>query len=390
MPGRVAQTHPETMAVDSGLWKLLEKMDDGIARVRFHSIIASRPALITIVYQTSVNVSTMTVTAFQTGAGHGGGDGATADAGLRTNEHHSNDLANVHGPALCLGARACIAAFLHPHLIVSLLTFLVMLAHSSTSVPSSEKGEQLSRRSSRTSRGDGETFEQPHQSRPSGEVSAGCCMVLLSRRILALWSARGELERTQDPGRVPRQLFARLCDTPTDPPFRNWLCGQTGTQGSCRLASSRGCPTSWDETAGAAIGFPRSAHQLRRIMFTRSCGLSFRAWARGTAASWTPSARSWIALDVGEFGRAGLVTQRFKAVEMALHDGDWTRATHLELLPDPKRLLTSRDEEELIAREPRDEMKLKRYLDDAAGTKNKDRSMPGDKGKGGRKSEVAT
>ena len=105
-------------------------------------------------------------------------------------------------------------------------------------------------------------------------------------------------------------------------------------------------------------------------------------------------------LAVGEFGRAAdLVTQRFKAVEMALHDGDWTRATHLELLPDPKRLLTSRDEEELIARELRDEMKLKRYLDDAVGTKNKDRSMPGDKGKGvgkdrqkakgGRKSDVS-
>ena len=104
-------------------------------------------------------------------------------------------------------------------------------------------------------------------------------------------------------------------------------------------------------------------------------------------------------LAVGEFGRAAdLVTQRFKAVEMALHDGDWTRATHLELLPDPKRLLTSRDEEELIARELRDEMKLKRYLDDA-GTKNKDRCVLGDKGKdvgkdwekakGGRKSDVS-
>ena len=55
VPGRAAQTHPGT------------KMDDGIARVRFHSIIASRPALITILYQTSVNVSTMTVTASQTG-----------------------------------------------------------------------------------------------------------------------------------------------------------------------------------------------------------------------------------------------------------------------------------------------------------------------------------
>ena len=103
---------------------------------------------------------------------------------------------------------------------------------------------------------------------------------------------------------------------------------------------------------------------------------------------------------VGEFGRAAdLVTQRFKAVEMALHDGDWTRATHLELLPGPKRLLTSGDEEELIARELRNEVKHKRYLDDAVGTKNKDRSMPGDKGKGvgkdrekakgGRKSDVS-
>ena len=188
----------------------------------------------------------MTVTASQTEAGHGGGDGAAADAGLRTNEHHSNDLPNVHGPALCLGARACIGAFLHPHLIVSLLTFLVMLAHSSTSVPSSEKLEQLLRRSSRSSRGEGETFEQLHQSRPSGEVSAGCCTVLLSRRIPALWSARGELERTQDPAHVRRQFFARFCDTGTTLPFRNWLCGQTGTQESPRLAS-RGVPTSCDE-----------------------------------------------------------------------------------------------------------------------------------------------
>ena len=57
---------PRDDGVDSGLWKLLEKMDDGIARVRFHSIFASRPALITIVYQTSVNISTMTVTASTT------------------------------------------------------------------------------------------------------------------------------------------------------------------------------------------------------------------------------------------------------------------------------------------------------------------------------------
>ena len=85
-------------------------------------------------------------------------------------------------------------------------------------------------------------------------------------------------------------------------------------------------------------------------------------------------------MAAGEFGRAAdLVTQRFKAVEMALHDGDWTRAAHLELLPDSKRLLTSRDEEELIARELREAMRLKKYLDEGRGAPTR---VTGDSGKG--------
>ena len=138
-----------------------------------------------------------------------------------------------------------------------------------------------------------------------------------------------------------------------------------GTRRPAPRLASRGVPTSWTNYV----------HQILRPQFP-SMG------ARNSRELDTLG-EIMDRLAVGEFGRAAdLVTQRFKAVEMALHDGDWTRATHLELLPDPKRLLASRDEEELIARELRDKMKLKRYLDDAVGTKNKDRSMLGDKGKG--------
>ena len=84
-------------------------------------------------------------------------------------------------------------------------------------------------------------------------------MVLLSRRILALWSARGELERTQDPGRVPRQFFARLCLL-----FETGCVGRraprgpvgshppedvrpAGTRRPAPRLVSRGVPTSCDE-----------------------------------------------------------------------------------------------------------------------------------------------
>ena len=68
-------------------------------------------------------------------------------------------------------------------------------------------------------------------------------------------------------------------------------------------------------------------------------------------------------LAAGETGRAAdLLAQRFKAVELSLHDGDWSRATHLELLPPSGRHLTSREEETLVAKELRDEMRVKRYF----------------------------
>ena len=70
-------------------------------------------------------------------------------------------------------------------------------------------------------------------------------------------------------------------------------------------------------------------------------------------------------LAAGQFGRAAdVATQRYKAIEMAMQDGDWKRASHLELLPDAKRLLTGRDEQELITRELRHEMRLRKFLDE--------------------------
>ena len=88
---------------------------------------------------------------------------------------------------------------------------------------------------------------------------------------------------------------------------------------------------------------------------------------------------------------ADVATQRHKAMEMAIQDGDGKRASHLELLPDAKRLLTGRDEQELITRELRHEMRLRKFLDegrapwrkrsDAKG-KGQEKGKHSDKGNG--------
>ena len=97
-------------------------------------------------------------------------------------------------------------------------------------------------------------------------------------------------------------------------------------------------------------------------------------------------------LAAGQFGRAAdVATQRYKAVEMAMQDGDWKRVSHLELLPDAKRLLTERDEQELITRELRHEMRLRKFLDEGcapwrkgsdAMDKGQEKGKHSDKGKG--------
>ena len=55
-----------------------------------------------------------------------------------------------------------------------------------------------------------------------------------------------------------------------------------------------------------------------------------------------------------------MLTQRFKATEMAFQDGDWTRASLRELLPVANHLPTDRDEQEIIAKE----MIPPKYLED--------------------------
>ena len=81
-------------------------------------------------------------------------------------------------------------------------------------------------------------------------------------------------------------------------------------------------------------------------------------------------------LAAGQFGQAvDVATQRYKDIEVAMQDGDWKRASHLELLPDAQRLLTGRDEQELITRELRHEMRLRQFLDEGRAPGGKAR-MP--------------
>ena len=68
----------------------------------------------------------------------------------------------------------------------------------------------------------------------------------------------------------------------------------------------------------------------------------------------------------GDYGRAAdVLSQRFKAIELALHDGEWSRASHVEILPQTGRPLLSRQEEPLVARDIREEVRIKAHLDKA-------------------------
>ena len=68
----------------------------------------------------------------------------------------------------------------------------------------------------------------------------------------------------------------------------------------------------------------------------------------------------------GDYDRAAdVLSQRFKAIEMALHDGEWSRASHVEILPQTGRPLLSRQEEALVARDIREEVRIKAHLDKA-------------------------
>ena len=95
--------------------------------------------------------------------------------------------------------------------------------------------------------------------------------------------------------------------------------------------------------------------------------------------------------NLPEVGAADVATQRYKANEVATQDGDWRRASHVELLPDAMRLLMARDELELIIGELRHEMPLIKFLDEGrapwgncshAKCKGQDKGKHSDKRKG--------
>ena len=68
----------------------------------------------------------------------------------------------------------------------------------------------------------------------------------------------------------------------------------------------------------------------------------------------------------GDYVRAAdVLSQRFKAIEMVLHDGEWSRASHVEILPQTGRPFLSRQEEALVARDIREEVRINAHLDKA-------------------------
>ena len=100
------------------------------------------------------------------------------------------------------------------------------------------------------------------------------------------------------------------------------------------------------EAGGPPFGATSHLHQILQPMYS---GLGARKLRELETLS-----EIMDQLAAGQFGRAAdVATQRYKAIEMAMQDGVWKRTSHLELLPDAQRLLTGRDEQELITRAER-------------------------------------
>ena len=79
-----------------------------------------------------------------------------------------------------------------------------------------------------------------------------------------------------------------------------------------------------------------------------------------------PSLRPSKVIDQPAADRSSsdVATQRYKAIEMPCGTEIGKCASHLELLPDAKRLLTGGDEQEFISRELRHEVRLRKFLDE--------------------------
>ena len=104
-----------------------------------------------------------------------------------------------------------------------------------------------------------------------------------------------------------------------------------------------------------------TSRPLQRSRTATSCK-SFRPASRDSGDGIRGNSSRWRkALDrmaSGDHGRAAdVLSQRFKAIEVALHDGEWSRASHVEILPQTGRPLLSRQEEALVARDIREEVR---------------------------------
>ena len=107
--------------------------------------------------------------------------------------------------------------------------------------------------------------------------------------------------------------------------------------------------------------------RLLRSLMSLKCGTAISQWERRLPPPGTqscnpctgsrPSPRSWTSWRQ-------VRSQRCKAIEVATQDGDWKRASYLELLLTAKGLFMGRGELELINGELRHEMPLIKFLDE--------------------------
>ena len=119
-------------------------------------------------------------------------------------------------------------------------------------------------------------------------------------------------------------------------------------------------PTPLAETGSGGAGTSRPPQRSRTATSCKSFRPPSRA-SRGNQRELLTLAKA-----SGHYGRAAdVLSQRFKAIEMALHDGEWSRASHVEILPQTRRPLLSRQEEALVARDIREEVRIKAQFDKA-------------------------
>ena len=151
--------------------------------------------------------------------------------------------------------------------------------------------------------------------------------------------------------------------TPASPSSQN---GQTRMRGSSLLGCSSAWPRPLAETGSGGAGTSRPPQRSRTATSCKSFQTTFPSLGGRNQRELLTLAEALDRMASGDYGRAAdVLSQRFKAIEMALHDGEWPRASHVEILPQTGRPLLSRQEEALVARDIREEVRIKAHLDKA-------------------------